>query len=183
VIGDGGAGGLCLDTVNLQWQWLARNHPGEAAAIAAHEYAHVLQAQLGCLPAGEDRDFRWLVEGMATHLGWEAMKRGGDVNDRDVRRAIRRDGAFERTNGPLRTYERAGGRTPQYARWHLAVRTLLALAVARRPALTVRPEASLIGFCEQVGAGRPWRAAFGASFGIPVFEFYAQFEAAWPRAR
>jgi hypothetical protein len=176
VIGNGGAGGICIDTANLHWQWLSHNHRVEAAAIAAHEYVHVLQAQLGCLPAGDDRDFRWIVEGMASHIGWEALVSSGRARDADVRRAIRRDGAFDVANGPLRRYEREGGRTPQYAQWHLAVRGLLARPAAR-PGAAAHPDSALLRFCEQVGAGRPWRGAFLTAFGRSAFDFYARFEA------
>ena len=78
----------------------------------------------------------------------------------------------------MRHYERAGGRTAQYARWHLAIRELLAEAVARRAAPRARPERALIRFCEQVGAGAPGGGAFLASFGLSVFDFYARFEGA-----
>jgi hypothetical protein len=182
VIGEGGAGEICIDTANVQWQWLIRNHGAAAAAIPAHEYVHVLQEQLGCLPAGDDRDYRWLVEGMASHIGWEALVWSGSVRDADVRRSIRRDGGFDSSLGALRLYETAGGRTPQYARWHLAIRALLAEAARAGLAPRARPESALIRFCRQVGAGRSWRGAFIASFGIPVFDFYSRFEAAVRRS-
>ena len=182
VIGQGGAGELCLDTANVEWQWLIRNHPEEATSLPAHEYVHVLQAQLGCLPTGDDRDFRWIVEGMASHIGWEALVWSGRVDAADVAATIRRDGAFDPEVGPLRQYERRGGRTPQYAQWHLAVRHLLDAAVSAGFASPARPEAALIRFCERVGAGRTWRGAFLASFGLSVFDFYARFEeAVWGR--
>lgn len=175
VIGQGGAGSLCVDTVNVEWQWMIRNHRAEAAAIPAHEYVHVLQAERGCLPAGDDRDYRWLVEGMASQIGWQALVRSGSVRDADVRRSIRRNGAFDSSLQGLRMYEQHGGRTAQYARWHLATRYLLRTAG--------RPESALIRFCEQVGAGRSWRGAFLYSFGLSVFDFYGRFEAAQPRGR
>jgi hypothetical protein len=77
----------------------------------------------------------------------------------------------------LRLYEDKGGRTPQYARWHLAIRALLAEAARAGLVSGARPESALIRFCEQVGAGRSWRGAFIASFGISVYEFYSRFEA------
>jgi hypothetical protein len=174
LIGAGGAGRLCVDTRNVEWQLLVRNHPDAAMAIPAHEYVHVLQAQLGCLPGGEHRDFRWIVEGMAGHVGWEALVWRGRTTDATARRTIRQDGARDPSNRPLRHYERSGGRTPQYAQWHLAIRTLLDQAVARGAAPRGRPEIALIRFCERVGAGARWRAAFMRSFGMPVFEFYAR---------
>jgi len=178
LIGEGGAGWLCVDTRNVEWRLLVRNHRDEAMAIPAHEYVHVLQAQLGCLPTGDDRDFRWIVEGMAGHIGWEALIWSDRASDAAARRAIRHDGAHDPSNEPLRHYERSGGRTPQYAEWHLAIRTLLDEAVAAGAAPRERPEAALIRFCERVGAGSGWRGAFMRSFGMPVFEFYARYAAA-----
>jgi hypothetical protein len=105
---------------------------------------------------------------MASQIGWQSLVAAGAVSDRDVRRWIRRDGAFDPSMRPLRNYETRGGRTPQYARWHLAIRHLLGSA---QPGALVR-------FCARVGQGRPWRAAFMESFGTPVFGFYARFEAA-----
>ena len=174
VIGQGGSGSLCVDTANVEWQLLIRNHRAEAAAIPAHEYVHVLQAELGCLPSGGDRDYRWLVEGMASHIGWQALVRSGSVRDADVRRSIRRNGAFDASLQGLRMYERRGGRTAQYARWHLAVRYLLRTAARAEPAL--------VRFCAEVGGGRAWRSAFLSSFGLSVFDFYARFEGAQRRA-
>jgi hypothetical protein len=178
LIGEGSAGQLCVDTRNVEWQFLVRNHPDAAMAIPAHEYVHVLQAQLGCLPSGDDRDFRWIVEGMAGHMGWEALVWSGHTTDAAARRTLREDGAHDPSNEPLRHYERSGGRTPQYAEWHLAIRTLLEEAVAAGAAPRERPEMALIRFCERVGAGSGWRGAFMRSFGMPVFEFYARYAAA-----
>ena len=178
LIGEGSAGRLCVDTRNVEWQLTVRNHPDAAMAIPAHEYVHVLQAELGCLPSGDDRVFRWIVEGMASHMGWEALVWSGRATDAAARRTIRQDGAHDPSNEPLRHYERAGGRTPQYAKWHLAIRTLLEEAVAGGVAPRERPEAALIRFCERVGAGSDWRAAFVRSFGMPVSEFYARYGAA-----
>ena len=177
-IGKGGAGELCIDSANLQWQWLIRNHVVAAEAIPAHEYVHVLQAERGCLPAGAAREYRWIVEGMASHLGWESLVWSGRARRADVRRAIRRDGAFDPAVGPLRQYERSGGRTAQYARWHLAIRQLLREAVRAGAASPARPEAALLRFCDLVGAGRGWRRAFLTAFGLSSFDFYARFEAA-----
>jgi hypothetical protein len=92
-----------------------------------------------------------------------------------VRRQIRLDGAFRAGPRPLQAYEREGGRTPQYALWHLAIRVLLREAVVSGAATAARPELSLRRFCERVGRGAPWHVAFQRSFGLPVSEFYARF--------
>ena len=178
LIGEGSAGRLCVDTRNVEWQLTVRNHPDAAMAIPAHEYVHVLQAELGCLPTGDDRDFRWIVEGMASHMGWEALRlersrhrRGGQAHDPPGRRAR----SEQRAAAPLRALGRAHAAVRQ---WHLAIRTLLDEAVAGGVAPRERPEAALIRFCERVGAGSGWRGAFMRSFGMPVSEFYARYGAA-----
>ena len=109
---------------------------------------------------------------MATHMAWRALRAAGLTDDAHVRRAIRRDGAFDSSSGPLRDYEDTGGRTAQYALWHAAIRWLLRDAG--------RSDAALRDFCERVGAGSPWRTAFARAFGVPLEDFYVGFEAARP---
>jgi hypothetical protein len=169
-----------VDTANIQWGVLLSENRPAATAVSGHEYAHVWQSELGCLPSGDRREYRWLVEGMATHLAWRAMVHYGGASAALVRRTIRRGGDWESNREPLRTYEREGGRPPQYALWHLAVHGVLREAVARRAAPSRLPELALRGFCERVGAGMPWRAAFLRSFGLSVDEFYAGFEGSRP---
>ena len=172
VIGQGSAGFICVDTANVEWQVLINSDPVAAIAVSAHEYVHVLQAELGCLPSRDER-YEWIVEGMATHVAWRALEEAGLVTAARVRRTIRLDGAFDAGSGPLRDYERKGGRTPQYALWHAAIRLLL--HDSRRTDVALR------AFCARVGAGSPWRSAFARTFGMTVDEFYAEFEAARPR--
>jgi hypothetical protein len=169
VIGQGSAGFICVDTANVEWQVLINTDPPAATAVSAHEYVHVLQAELGCLPDGDDKRYEWIVEGMATHFAWRALQAAGIASDAHVRRAIRRDGAYDHSSGPLREYEVKGGRTAQYALWHAAIRWLLHD--------TGRTDAALHDFCARVGAGSRWRTAFARSFGLSVVEFYARFEA------
>ena len=59
-------------------------------------------------------------------------KHGGNtrVRGHPGRHEIRENGAFDPNLEPLRSYENAGGRDPEYALWHLAVRRLLGGAVA-----------------------------------------------------
>jgi hypothetical protein len=148
--------------------------------VSAHEYVHVWQAELGCLPQGDGRDYRWIVEGMATDLAWRALAGAGRVSGARLRRTIRHEHPFDPGSKALRTYEREGGRPPQYALWHLAIRSLLREAARNGAVPGTRRHQALRRFCERVGAGMPWRAAFLRSFGISVVEFYARFEAARP---
>jgi hypothetical protein len=180
MIGEGSGGFLCVDTANAHWQVLVHSDPLAALAVSGHEYVHVLQAELGCLPERDQQEYRWIVEGMATHVAWQALVSGGRASDARVRRAIERDGAFESHSQPLRHYERAEGRTPQYALWHAAVRSLLRAAVRNGAAPAGRPEVALRAFCERVGGGASWRAAFERSFGLSPDSFYARFGGGGP---
>jgi hypothetical protein len=180
LIGEGGAGFLCVDTANVQWRVLIHSDRAAALAVSGHEYVHVLQSELGCLPSGGEQRYHWIVEGMATHIAWRALVAGGQAGDAHVRTAIRRDGAFDPQSEPLRHYERGGGRTAQYSRWHAAIRSLMRTAVATGAAPAAVPEVSLRVFCERVGAGVAWRTAFARSFGLSLEEFYARFEGATP---
>jgi hypothetical protein len=176
LIGEGDHGYLCVDTSNPHWRWLIRNHPDSATAISAHEYVHVWQAETGCLPGGEQQTYHWLLEGMASQIAWRALVTSGSATTTDLRRALRRDGAFDSDLLPLLTYEQRRGRTREYALWHQAVRLLLAETVARGAAPRGRPEMSLRRFCERVASGEEWRQAFRRTFGIAAGSFYWRFD-------
>jgi hypothetical protein len=172
---------LCLATGNLHWQWLVKKDIAAARAVSAHEYVHVFQAELGCLPDSGQFRFRWLVEGMAEEVAWQALIRAGRVSNRRVEETIRADalpdhGLVGTGLYPLAAYERADGADREYALWHLAVRRLLRAAVDDGVAPRERPEVSLRRFCERVGAGIRWKNAFARSFGQPVGRFYREFE-------
>jgi hypothetical protein len=186
-IGEADDGFLCVATKNLHWQWLIEKDLPAAVAVSGHEYVHVLQAELGCLPAGEDQKYRWLVEGMAEEIAWRTLIAAGRVSAARVRRTIRDDafevhGLTDQGLNRLSAYERGNGADREYALWHLAVRRLLRAAVRAGAAPRDRPEVALRRFCERVGRGLDWRSAFARSFGKPVEEFYAEFEAFRRRA-
>jgi len=173
LVGEADAGFVCIDTTSLAWQWLVLKDLTAATSISAHEYVHVLQAELGCLP--KQITYRWIIEGMATDLAWRALIAAGRATDARAKRTIRRDGAFDTNLEPLANYEVEAGRDREYALWHLAVRRLLRKAVDQGAAPAARPELALLRFCVRVGHGRPWRAAFKRSFGLSVASFYADF--------
>jgi hypothetical protein len=187
-IGEADHGFLCVATANLHWQWLVEKDMAAARAVSAHEYVHVLQAELGCLPDGSALRFRWLVEGMAEEIAWRALTSAGRASEGRVERTIRADalpdlGLVGRGLYPLAAYERADGADREYALWHLAVRRLLRAAVKSGAAPRTHPEISLRRFCEMVGAGVGWRDAFSRSFGLPIGRFYREFERFRARAR
>lgn len=176
VVGEADTGFMCIDTSSPAWRWMVLRDRLSATAAAGHEYVHVLQAESGCLHARGDGDYRWIKEGMAEELSWRSLVAAGRATDARVAREIRGDGALDSNLQPLRSYERDGGRDPEYALWHLAVRRLLGRAVAAGRAPAHRPETALRRFCDRVGLGRPWRTAFARSFGITTDRFYVRFE-------
>jgi hypothetical protein len=178
LVGEAQRGFLCIDTASPAWQWLMLKDRLAASAAAGHEYFHVLQAELGCLHSPSGEHFRWLMEGSAEEVGWRALVAAHRTTADHIAREIRSEGAFDSNLEPLHRYETEGGRDPEYALWHMAVRRLLARAVAAGAVSARHPERALGRFCEQVGAGRPWRGAFARSFGLSVDRFYASFEAA-----
>jgi hypothetical protein len=180
-IGEADDGFLCVATGNLHWQWLVKKDVAAARAVSAHEYVHVLQAELGCLPGSRQFRFRWLAEGMAEAVAWRALIAAGRASNRRVEDTIRADalpdhGLVGSDLQPLAAYERADGADREYALWHLAVRHLLSDAVDSGAAPRAHPEISLRRFCERVGEGMHWRDAFARAFGQPVERFYSEFE-------
>ena len=173
LVGEADSGFVCIDTASLGWQWLVLKDLTAAISISAHEYVHVLQAELGCLP--NELTDRWIIEGMATDFAWRALIDAGRATDARAKRTIRRDGAFDTNLEPLSNYELETGRDREYALWHLAVRRLLRKAVEIGAAPPDRPEVALFRFCERVGHGHSWRVAFRRSFGLRVAQFYADF--------
>jgi hypothetical protein len=176
IVGEADRGFLCIDTSNPAWQWLMLKDRVAASASAGHEYVHVLQGESGCLHSPTGERFRWLMEGMAEDVAWQAQVSAHRTSDARVVREIRDNGAYDRNLEPLQAYETDGGRDPEYALWHLAVRRLLHRAVETGTAAARRPELALRHFCDRVGTGQPWREAFGRSFGLSVASFYARFE-------
>lgn len=158
---------LCVNTTRPVWRYAVREGSTLALSIVAHEHLHNLQGQLGRLPGPDEHTHLWLVEGTATYLGWQTVRRAGRVTEADIAREMRAWGGFRPGLKPLSSYERTLGGDPEYALAHRAVRRL----VAR----TGTP-ASLVRFCERVGEGQRWRDAFRAAFGLPVGAFYADFE-------
>jgi hypothetical protein len=176
IVGEAERGFLCIDTASPAWQWLMLKERLAASAAAGHEYVHVLQGEQGCLQSPRGERFRWIVEGMAEEVSWQALVAAHRTTDAQVVRRILYDGALDPNLEPLQLYERDGGRDPEYALWHLAVRRLLREAVASRSVQRARPELALSRFCDRIAARLPWRDAFERSFGVSVPRFYALFE-------
>lgn len=145
-----------------------------------HEYVHIVQRALisgEARPAGETRP-RWLIEGMASYIAARYREAAGHEPYAAARRryalsARIRSGSL--TLERLETVEQwlAADPTAAYANGFLAAEWLAADA----------GEDALFDYLHQLRqarqtrqAGRLWRDAFEAAFGVNVAEFYAAFE-------
>jgi hypothetical protein len=163
-------GRLCINTARDSWPTALAGDGLQAKLLAAHEYAHIWQAENGCYFEEDDHTHQWLFEGIATYLSWRALTEMGGEPEASVRENLRFYRAGRAGLPPLLAHEREGGSdSALYAKWHLAVRRLVALSRAAG-------DRSLLRFCRAVARGSPWRRAFADSFGVSVKGFYRAFE-------
>ncbi|MGH2499050.1 MAG: hypothetical protein ACRDF0_03020 [Candidatus Limnocylindria bacterium] len=164
-------GGLTIVANNPAWTdppaaapdtWTART---ERIELAAHEYVHVWQTELGgrgCLSSP-----RWIHEGMAESLAYGALVSGGLIPAANMDVFTRRQLRTATKGATLRSLEASfPADAHPYAVSYLAVDRLL----GANGALPLR------AFCERVGAGLAWQTAFATTFGESVDAFYARFE-------
>lgn len=167
-----GPGGF--DIITSQHFWTTPSAPSpetwtvntERKELAAHEYVHVWQHELGtagCVRGGP----RWLVEGMAEWIAYHSLIDAGLIADGRIDVFIRRQLRSGRYL-PLSDLVRAFPFDAEpYAVSYLAV----GLLVKKGGPVALRT------WCERVGSGEEWTATFQAVFGEPVAHFYARFEA------
>lgn len=158
---------MCVNTRGYTWTNTIPRQPLVELSIIAHEYFHNLQGQFGCLPGPDDHEYAWWVEGSATYVGWHVFVEADMLTEAEVVETMRHWGGFSDELGSLGSYEQRMPGDPEYA---LAYRAI-ALLVERTGTQ------SLIQFCQQIGEGENWRAAFEDAYGISVADFYMQFEA------
>ena len=179
VVGDGterycclaDLGGIHIVTSNTEWvsplaaapdTWPADT---ERKELAAHEYVHVWQGELGgtaCMLGP-----RWLSEGMAESLAYRSLVADGLVGQPNLDVFERREITTATSHPSLQQLETAWpGDANPYSLAYLAVDRLLA---ANGP-LPLR------SWCTAVGSGVEWHAAFASAFGETTDAFYARFE-------
>ena len=178
-VGDGTARFCCLTsgpsfdivTSNAAWAapqaaapdtWTADD---ERTELAAHEYVHVWQYDLGgnaCMLGP-----RWLSEGMAESLAYRSLVAGGRIAAANLDVFTRRQLRAARyvTLRSLETQWPSDANP--FAVGYLAVDRLL----ASPDPLALRT------FCTRVGSGETWTSAFAGAFGTDIDAFYARFEA------
>jgi hypothetical protein len=137
----------------------------ERTELAAHEYVHLWQHELGgdaCMLG-----VRWISEGMAESFAYSSLVASGAVEPANLDLFTRRQ-LRTATYVPLSSLESWFGpaSAKPFSVAYLAVDRLLAAGGRAR----------LRDYCERVGAGQEWHAAFGAAFGESVDSFYARFE-------
>jgi hypothetical protein len=137
----------------------------ERMELAAHEYMHVWQYDLGgnaCMLGP-----RWLSEGMAESLAYRALVAAGRIPaanmDVFTKRQLRA-GRYVTLRSLESTWPSDAN---PYAAAYLAVDRMLA----------VPDPTALRRFCTRVGGGEAWTSAFASAFGVDVDTFYSRYEA------
>lgn len=163
--------GIDIVTSNSEWvspraaaadTWTADT---ERKELAAHEYVHVWQGELGgnaCMLGP-----RWLSEGMAESLAYRSLVADGLIPQANMDTFTKRQLIAATTHPALAQLETQWQDSANpYSVAYLAVDRLLA---ANGP-LPLR------AWCEAVGRGVEWHAAFAQAFGEQTDAFYARFE-------
>ena len=136
----------------------------ERMELAAHEYIHVWQYDLGgnaCMLGP-----RWLSEGMAESFAYRALVAGGRIPAANMDVFTRRQ---------LRTARYVTLRSLETT-WPSDAKPFAVAYVAVDRLLAVPDQAALRRFCASVGAGTVWTTAFAQAFGTDVDSFYARYE-------
>ena len=164
--------GIDIVTSNSEWvspraaatdTWTADT---ERKELSAHEYVHVWQGELGgnaCMLGP-----RWISEGMAESLAYRSLVADGLIPQANMDTFTKRQLITAATRPALAQLEvQWPDSANPYSVAYLAVDRLLA---ANGP-LPLR------AWCEAVGRGVEWHAAFAQAFGEDTGAFYARFEA------
>lgn len=160
---------ICLNAAHPTWRRAVGEHAHFPAYVAAHEHVHNLQAQVGCFRDGDDHEWQWLFEGMATELAYRALVAADIATASDADAAIRQYKGLADDNGTLEDYERSSDAAGDaYGLFHLGARA--ALEEAGTPS-------AFVAFCRADARGVPWREAFETAFGISVPALYGRVEA------
>ena len=163
--------GIDIATGNSEWvspraaaadTWTADT---ERKELSGHEYVHVWQGELGgnaCMLGP-----RWLSEGMAESLAYRSLVAAGLIPQANMDTFTKRQLLAASTHPALAQLETQWPDSANpYSVAYLAVDRLLA---ANGP-LPLR------AWCEAVGRGVEWHAAFAQAFGEDSGTFYARFE-------
>ncbi len=150
---------VCANVDNAGWRALDF---GARVKVAAHEYYHVLQHELGCYDVPQ-----WLFEGSAEYMAFRVMTDAGFLEPQaatvaSIQRVL---AVFGSPPALINDTSRRSAGLDQYAYWGLAVDQLLLV-----PGI-----GALRNFCADVGAGTGWEQAFLTAFGRTPSQFVASF--------
>ena len=164
--------GITITTSNSEWvsplavapdTW---NADTERKELAAHEYVHVWQGEVGgtaCMLGP-----RWLSEGMAESLAYRALIADGLIGQANIDTFTRRNLINASQHPTLQQLE---------TQWQSAANPYSVAYLAVDRLLAANGPAPLRSWCEAVGRGVEWHAAFATAFGEDTASFYARYEA------
>lgn len=134
--------------------------------LAAHEYLHAWQIELGCLPiSGAPLAPAWFIEGMAEYLAYQTAITQGFADNATASAGQR---LAARSSRQFIDLPRLEAQRPTDPILDSPLDAIAVELLVQRAGLS-----SLQAFCIAVGAGQPWRAAFQDVFGVDVAGLYA----------
>ena len=143
-------------------------HEASKKSTAVHEYTHGWHHSIGCATIFWQPLGAWMNEGTANYVAFTAMARTGEI-EADIF-ADMLGAAFEtgQMSWPLQEF---GAVTSPIWPGHIGY-------VALNRLLETAPEGilALRTICEEVVAGAPVPAAFNTAFGVPLDQFYDEFD-------
>jgi hypothetical protein len=138
----------------------------ERTELAAHEYVHLWQGELGgtaCMLGP-----RWLSEGMAESLAYRALVADGLIPAANMDIFTKRQLMSASSHPALQQLE---------AQWPSSANPYSVAYLAVDRLLAANGPLPLRTWCQAVGRGVEWHAAFAQAFGEQTDAFYARFEA------
>jgi hypothetical protein len=141
----------------------------DSQKTVVHEYTHSWQQHVGCISQFNQPLGRWINEGLAEYIAYEAMIARGNMRRSDVLDhmlvSARATGQLDR---PLREF---GGATSDIWPGHVGYLAMDRLVPAAPSGIQ-----ALRTVCEEMAKGASLSSAFSTSFGIGLENFYEQFE-------
>jgi methionine-rich copper-binding protein CopC len=166
-----------FDIANANWTEAAGNFSRYGVAgwherIAAHEYTHAWQGSRNCQTHSQRSDQvgrpgmnpEWVMEGFADWWAGQTLVTAGVVSGSSLRQWAADEARFYPAV-TLRSMEILGGQL-HYGISYMAFDRLFA-GTGFSPYVT---------YCTMMGRGAIWTDAFQAAFGVPVANFYADYE-------
>lgn len=147
------------------WGWPPAT---DNAKVAAHEYTHAWQSNLGGMTFYEQELGNWMNEGIAEYIAYRSVSRAGRLDWEDAMAFMIRASRGPETDHPLEAFGTT--RSPAWAGHvgFLAIDWLVSESPGGLMALRIA--------ATEVSQGRSQAQAFRAAFGLELKDFYQQFE-------